>query len=608
MKPKIFQSIKEILDLLSEAERIKLIKFSVLQILLNLLDLFGVAMLGIIGAMTVNGVTANSPGSRLNLVLSLFHLENLRIQYQVSILGVITLLLLVGKTLISMILTRRLLTFLSQISLKLTSELTSKALSQNYLDTLKVTPQKMIFQINEGSNFLILGVLGLAVSITSDAFLLILLVSGLLFVSPLVGLITIAFFSAIGSILFIKLRSIAEKIGRDDASLYITSQEIFQEAMESYRETIVRNTRYSYLKKLQAVQENLASVAVDKLMLPNLSKYTLEVSLIVGVCIVAAIEFALADAKQAIATLAIFLAAGSRIAPASLRIQQSLIQIKTSLGYSLPTLELIPRFKEIENKATTPNYYQSEHLNFISDIQISELKFKFSRDSKFELDVNSLSLTKERLIAVVGPSGGGKTTLVDIILGVINQSSGRVTISGLEPSKALEKWPGAIGYVPQRIELINGTMLENIIRGFNLDEVPSEDIWNALELSALDDFVKSLPEGLNTLIGIGGFALSGGQIQRLGIARALMGKPALLILDEATSALDGETEFFISNALKKIKDSCKVIVIAHRLATVKDADLVIYIEDGKILGTGSFQQVRESVPRFDMQAQIMGLN
>jgi ABC-type multidrug transport system fused ATPase/permease subunit len=172
---------------------------------------------------------------------------------------------------------------------------------------------------------------------------------------------------------------------------------------------------------------------------------------------------------------------------------------------------------------------------------------------------------------------------------------------------AISKWPGAIGYVPQDVMISNGTISENVSLGYPKESVKESLIWPALEVAQLAPFVKALPSQLETPVGDRGTKISGGQRQRLGIARAMFTNPQLLVLDEATSSLDGETESQISDAIHHMKGIRTVILIAHRLSTVREADVVLYLEDGKLVASGTFEEVRDKVPNFDHQATLMGL-
>ena len=182
-----------------------------------------------------------------------------------------------------------------------------------------------------------------------------------------------------------------------------------------------------------------------------------------------------------------------------------------------------------------------------------------------------------------------------------------MTISNHTPNAASKKWPGAISYLPQEIYISQGSVRENVALGYPIEEATNERVWHCLELAHLDEFVLGLPRGLETKVGEKGAQLSGGQRQRLGIARALFTNPQLLVLDEATSALDAETEASVSDAIQKLKGETTVVMIAHRLSTVRTADVVYYLADGHLVASGTFEEVRAAVPNFDGQAKLMGL-
>jgi ABC-type multidrug transport system fused ATPase/permease subunit len=209
-------------------------------------------------------------------------------------------------------------------------------------------------------------------------------------------------------------------------------------------------------------------------------------------------------------------------------------------------------------------------------------------------------------VAIVGPSGSGKTTFVDLVLGILKQDTGEIVISGMKQEEVINRWPGSISYVPQDIYVANSTIAANIAIGYDEADYSIKRIHDALVMSSLDSFVDSQELGIKFNVGENGSNLSGGQRQRLGIARALYSNPKMIILDEATSALDSTTEAEISNEILKLKGRVTLIVVAHRLSTVINADRVVYFEDGEIKGIGTFQELRDQVPNFDENAKIAG--
>ena len=194
-----------------------------------------------------------------------------------------------------------------------------------------------------------------------------------------------------------------------------------------------------------------------------------------------------------------------------------------------------------------------------------------------------------------------------MILGILVPDTGQVRVSGELPATAIDTWPGHVAYVPQHVTLLNSTVRANVALGRTLEEIDEAMVWRALERAHLADFLRSQREGIDTLVGENGVQLSGGQRQRLGIARALYTRPELIILDEATSALDAQTESDITETLQSLSGEATLVVIAHRLATVMTADRVDYMQGGKIIASGTFQEIRGLVPDFDRQANLLGL-
>jgi ABC-type multidrug transport system fused ATPase/permease subunit len=219
----------------------------------------------------------------------------------------------------------------------------------------------------------------------------------------------------------------------------------------------------------------------------------------------------------------------------------------------------------------------------------------------------SIAVIPGQSVALVGRSGAGKSTVADVILGVLQPDAGQVTVGGLPPGEAVRRWPGGIAYVPQDVMLVDDSVRANVALGLPRDAVDDDRVWEALRRARLIDYVLEQTEGLDTQIGERGLRISGGQRQRLGIARALYTRPRLIVLDEATSALDAETEQAITKTLEELEEDVTTVIIAHRLSTVRHADLVVYLEEGRALARGTFDQVCDDVPALARQAELMGL-
>jgi ABC-type multidrug transport system fused ATPase/permease subunit len=387
----------------------------------------------------------------------------------------------------------------------------------------------------------------------------------------------------------------------------VMSQEKIIEVLTSYRELTVANRKSYYAHKISDILRNISTTNAEMAFMPNISKYIIESTVVLGAIIVSGIQFLLNDASRAVGTLSIFLAAGMRIAPAALRLQQAAIMIKSSIGAAKPTLELINQLNEVKQIEISKNGLDLNHEGFIPRVEVRNSSLTYPENIEPAVREISLTVPAGSTLAFVGPSGAGKTTIIDILLGVLEPQVGEVLISGKNPAEASRIWPGAIAYVPQDIAIAGGTIRENVALGYPREIATDELVVNALKVAGLNDFVQSLEKGIETVVGERGTKISGGQRQRLGIARAMFTKPALLVLDEATSSLDGETELQVSDAIRNLRGSTTVMLIAHRLSTVRDADKVVYMAEGKIIASGSFDEVRAQVPDFDRQAVLMGL-
>jgi ATP-binding cassette, subfamily B, bacterial PglK len=578
-----------------------------LQIFLGLLDLVGVAVVGILGALAVTGVQSRQPGNRVDAALKILHLHNSEFQVQVAVLACLATFFLVCRTIFSALFMRRILFFLSRRGAHLSASLVSRLLSRSLIDLQKMTNQETLFSVTTGVTTVTNGVLGVAVALVSDGSLLLVMSVGLFIVDPLMALSTFLVFLCIGFLMYRLLHQRANTLGRKSADLSVKSNEKVFEVLNSYRESVVRNRRNFYAREIGKLRLEMANTDAELSFMPNISKYVIETTVVLGALIISGVQFGLRDAAHAVATLAVFLAAGSRIAPAVLRLQQGALAIRSNLGSARLTLELIDSLGESKPSEEVSDNLELVHSGFVGSIEISNVSFKYPLATETALNGIDLIINEGSTVALVGPSGAGKTSIVDVLLGVLSPDSGKVLISGLEPSATVSRWPGAISYVPQDVIVTNGSIRENVSLGFPVSVATDELVMDALKLAQADDFVSELPMGMDTSVGDRGTKLSGGQRQRIGIARALFTRPKLLVLDEATSSLDGQTESDISQAIQGLKGSVTVVMIAHRLATVLNADQVIYMDKGRIIAQGTFEEVRRAVPDFDAQAKLMGL-
>ena len=602
-----FVNLRKSLRILDRKDRKKLVFISVIQVFLGVLDLFGVLAIGLLGTLSVTSVQSRDPDSRIFRVLEMLGLSSFSIQVQASIIGIAAAMLLVGRTVISFFITRSILYFMSRRGAKISANLISRLLAQPMLVVQRWSSQESLFAVTSGVQIITLQIVGQSVMLVADIALLLILVLGLFAVDPITSLGTIFIFGVVALVLYKSMHGRANRIGSLNSKLTIKSNEKIIEVLSSYRESVVRNRRDYYARSIAETRLEIANANAEIGFMPYISKYVLEVTVILGAVLIAALQFAVKDAAQAVAMLAIFVATGTRIGPAVLRIQQGVVMMKNSFGMAKPTLDLIDFLGDKPMVEHFDDVVHTEHLGFEGSVELGNVCITYPGKYEPALDNVSISAETGSIIAIVGPSGAGKTTLVDVLLGVIEPDQGFVRISNVTPLEAISKWPGAIAYVPQDVMVINGSIRENIALGYPTEAASNNLINDAIRIASLTQFVENLTEGLDSNLGERGGKISGGQRQRIGIARAMLTKPKLLVLDEATSSLDGNTEENISSSIQKLRGSTTVVLIAHRLSTVRDADLVLYMDKGEIVARGTFEEVRNAVPDFDRQAKLMGL-
>lgn len=595
------------MSVLDSVDRRKIYLVTLIQVLLSLLDLIGVIMVGVLAALAVSGAQFVNPDTRVGYILASFHISGLSFERQIAIVGAIALFSLVSRTIFSIFFTRKILFFLSRRGAKISAQLISRLLSQPMLSLQKRTSQETLYSVTTGVEAITLNILAVAVGLVSDFASLAVLLIGLFAVDPVISLSTLLLFGIVGGLLYFVMHVRARVIGLRSSELRIRSNEKIVEVFSSYRESVVRNRRDFYAREIGKMRFRLADVLAEASFMPYIGKYVIETTVVLSAVLLGVTQFIMQNGAHAIGTLAVFLAAGSRIAPAVLRLQQGALIIRSNSGAANVTLEMIESLQEVNYLESVDDDIDISHEGFDASVIMSSVTFQYPGRDESAISEVSLRIPSGASVAIVGPSGAGKTTLIDILLGVIDADEGQVLISGLAPLEAISKWPGAIAYVTQDVMISNGTIRENIALGYPLEMASNELVIGALKVAHLDHFVSELPSGIDTPVGERGTQISGGQRQRLGIARAMFTRPHLLVLDEATSSLDGETEAEISAAIHALRGSTTVVMIAHRLSTARNADIVVYLADSRVIATGSFTEVRNAVPDFDRQAKLMGI-
>ncbi len=582
--------------ILTVKDRVKYLLLLSAQILLAFLELFTLASAGVIAAITVSGFAQNAPDSRISSVLQTIGISELSVQTQATILAAILIASLLGKTILSLFLLNKTTKFLGMRGVKVATERLTDIYSRPVDFIEKFQEQSLLYSLTTGIERITFGILASLSQLVVDASLIIVVFMGLFFINPGVLLISIILFSGIAAIYYFAANDKLHQIGKAERAAIVKTDSSLLELLRSYRENVLGATSKSKIDTWGSQRREIVNLTAKRIFLAGFGRYIIEVSVVLGSLVVAAIQFLLYDATKAAAITGIFFMASTRISPAIIRIQQELMKMKYSVGSSDSTISLLEDLrltKELswEKERSTEYGNQKEESSLEPTISISNLSYShFGSKVPIFKDL-TIELHSGKKIGIIGPSGAGKSTLVDLILGIRTPSSGKVKIGGYEPRSLHEQFPNTVAYIPQQIPILSESIRDNLLLGSS-HSVSDEDIYLSLRAASLESWVESQPFGLDSLIRDRGVNLSGGQRQRLGIARALLSKPMMLIMDESTSSVDAETEERIAKRLVISENLKTILIVAHRFTTIKDCDQFLYVGDGEVILLDSIYELK----------------
>lgn len=596
-------------DLLSKRDRLLVWISLALNLALVGLDTLGILAIAALVAVATFAVKSEQPSGLVADVIEFLGIENLSPQQLGTILGAFAAFSLIGKTILSFYLTKRQLVFLSSRDAQVSSNLVKDILEQDLSQMRRFTSFEYNNAITLGSSAVTSGIISQTTMLISELFLQLVLISTIFAFSPEIAILSLLYFGSLLVLLTKVLGRKARALSEEISNVNVASASSLFDALQNYRFLTVTQGYKYYQTKIGFLRKDISNLVVKQSMLSVWSKYSFEVAILLAGVIFGAYSFLTYDAVKAGSMIAIFLATSYRLAPSLMKIQNSLVQFKGSIGSAnvfflirdaVPTSTL-SEFKEISDISRTSNFQEGKLVKF------EGVQFAYRGSNDSALKRVDLSIQQGDHVGIVGPSGAGKSTFVDLLLGVISPGQGIVELAGVPARLAVKNKLIKVGYVPQEIILSNDSIESNVAFSIEKSLIDHELVQESLEAVGLNEWIKTLPNGLLTKVGELGSLVSGGQRQRIGIARALYLKPQLLVLDEATSSLDADSEAAISDFVVNLPKATTVIVIAHRLSTIRSLQRIFYFSEGRVIASGNFDQLRSEVPDFDRQANLLGI-
>lgn len=448
-------------------------------------------------------------------------------------------------------------------------------------------------------------VLMAVLSIVTDFMLLAAITVVLAVTAPVITLATVLLFAVFVLGLQRSLRNLQSRIGEEIAESGLEAWGFILPALDGFRETRLTSSARVFVDGYKRSRLRGAHAGRQLAIVAEAPRYVLEIGFVVAIAGISIILFTTGTPGQALTVLGVFGAAALRALPTLNRVAANLATVRTGqVGLNLMTGAI----DRLDAEGAVHDETAGTDEPYSGDIDILDVTFRYLDSDVPVIDTLSLTIKQNQTTAFVGSSGAGKSTLLDLILALLEPTSGSIECGGRSILDDRATWYATLGVVPQDVYLINDSLKANVAFGVEPDRIDTDRVREVVALAQLEGLIRDLPDGLETRLGERGVRLSGGQRQRIGLARALYRDPSVLVLDEATSALDNATEREITETLSRLNGSLTIIIVAHRLSTVRNADRLVFLKDGRIEAAGTFDELRASSAEFNRLVELGDLS
>lgn len=512
--------------------------------------------------------------------------------------------LMILKSLIAIVITRWGIRRIARYEVAIGDRLFRAYINAPWLTRLRRNSADMLRFSDSGVDATVNSFVMPGATLIAEATSLVVVIVTLAVIQPLLALVTLIYMLVLGMLLHLWSAARSRTAGEAYVSAAIRTGRLVLEIVGAMKEVALRNKEREVADVVEASRTRTANARAEMSFLKQIPRYVLEAGLVGGFVLVGGAGFFLGGPNAAISAIALFGLAGFRIAPSVVRAQSVVSGMISNASYARRVLsetadsELAAESASSKMEGPVPADAKA--------IRLEEVSFRYAVDDNPALRGISLEIVLGSTVAFVGESGSGKSTMVDLLLGLIEPTVGQVLVDDVSLSDMRRAWRDRVAYVPQEVALFDATIAQNVALTWS-DDFDRDRVHSALERAQLWDVVGHREGGVDAPIGERGIALSGGQRQRLGIARALYTDPLILVMDEATSALDSKTEAAVTDSIGRLEGEVTVIVVAHRLSTIKNSDCIFFLREGELVGSGTFEELVAQFPDFAEQAQLSGL-
>jgi len=597
--------LKKLKAILPPKDKFKVILLIILMLLAGLLEVLSIGLLsGFVAGVADPNLILNN--EYISHILSFFNIYSER---QILVFGTISLIFIFLLKNIYLIAYKYIQSrFIYNRYRSISSRLFKIYMSVPYSFHLNRNSAGLVKNVSTESRFVASFVISPMLQITTELVMALSIIILLFSVQPLVTTFTLISLGGV-SILFLKLtKKTMKKHGKKALKEREEIIKIVNEGIGGFKELTLTNRKSWFVKKFEKSMLSLSKAEIFQQTTKQSVSPIIETIAIAGILLIAFILLKQGHSLAVLSSiLALFALSIRRLLPAINNIVTQYNSLRY-YSYSVDSIyDDLVNLEKYQNIVKDKNSKNKDNLekNFLKNkIDIKNLEFSYKKEQKLILKDISLSINQGEAIALVGSTGSGKTTLADLVLGLLKPTKGKIEVDGQDIYKNITSWQQSIGYIPQFIYLSDDTIKNNIALGLEENEIDNDKLQKAIEVSQLKEFITDLPEKENTKIGERGIRLSGGQRQRIGIARALYDNPEVLVMDEATSSLDNITERFIIEAIEKLKKDRTLIIIAHRLSTVKNCDRLYILKKGQIVDQGTYSDLIKKNEEFrDMSGE-----